>query len=139
MPGDLRNLEAVAVERRDADPRSVLGLEDATKTFGGTTAIRNVSLTLRAGEVLALLGENGAGKSTCVKLLTGLYQPDSGTVVLDGKAVALRSPLEAFRNGIAVVHQHPGLFGDLSISENIFLGHMPSGRFGRVVHRAMRR
>src|SRR5258708_886438 len=98
MPGDLRNMEAVAAERPDADPRSVLGLDEATKTFGGTTAIRNVSLTLRAGEVLALLGENGAGKSTCVKLLTGLYRPDAGTVVLDGRPVALWSPLDAFRH-----------------------------------------
>ncbi len=117
----------------------VLGLENATKAFGGTVAIKNVSLDLRAGEVLALLGENGAGKSTCVKLLSGLYRPDSGQVVLDGARVQLRSPLDAFRRGIAVVHQHPGLFADLSITENLFLGHMPTDRFGRLNRREMRR
>ena len=138
MSGEILNLaESAAVERPVIDSRAVLGLADATKSFGGTTAIRNVSLTLRAGEVLALLGENGAGKSTCVKLLTGLYLPDAGSVVLDGEPVVLRSPLDAFRRGIAVVHQHPGLFGDLSITENIFLGHMPRDRFRRVDHRAM--
>ncbi len=110
----------------------VLGLRAATKTFGGTVALKDVSLDLRAGEVLALLGENGAGKSTCVKLMTGLYRPDEGEVVLDGHAVELRSPLDAFRRGIAVVHQHPGLFGDLSVAENIFIGHMPTDRLGRI-------
>ena len=112
MSGEILNLaESAAVERPVIDSRAVLGLADATKSFGGTTAIRNVSLTLRAGEVLALLGENGAGKSTCVKLLTGLYHPDAGSVVLDGEPVVLRSPLDAFRRGIAVVHQHPKLSG----------------------------
>ena len=140
MSSDISTLVATAaVERPGVDPRSVLGLDDATKSFGGTIAIRNVSLNLHAGEVLALLGENGAGKSTCVKLLTGLYQPDSGAVILDRQPVVLRSPLDAFRRGIAVVHQHPGLFGDLSVTENIFLGHMPRDRFGRVDHREMRR
>ena len=126
-------------EDPEARPGPVLGLENATKAFGGTVAIKGVSLDLRAGEVLALLGENGAGKSTCVKLLTGLYRPDSGQVMLDGAPVQLRSPLEAFRRGIAVVHQHPGLFADLSITENLFLGHMPTDRFGRLDRREIRR
>ncbi|MBV9273569.1 MAG: ATP-binding cassette domain-containing protein [Verrucomicrobia bacterium] len=116
--------------RRAAE--SVLGLRGATKIFGGTVALKNVSLDLRAGEVLALLGENGAGKSTCVKLLTGLYKPDEGEVVLDGFPVELTSPLDAFRRGISVVHQHPGLFGDLTVSENIFIGHMPVQKSGRL-------
>ena len=116
----------------------VLGLRDATKTFGGTVALQEVSLELRAGEVLALLGENGAGKSTCVKLMTGLYRPDSGQVVLDGRPVELRSPLEAFRLGISVVHQHPGLFSDLTVAENIFIGHMPITHLKRIDRARMR-
>ena len=76
--------------------KCVLGLEHVTKVFGGTVALKDVSLDLRAGEVLALLGENGAGKSTCVKLLTGLYRPDEGQIVLDGAPVALASPLTDF-------------------------------------------
>jgi ribose transport system ATP-binding protein/rhamnose transport system ATP-binding protein len=117
----------------------VLGLRKATKVFGGTVALKNVSLDLRAGEVLALLGENGAGKSTCVKLLTGLYKPDEGEIVLDGAAVGLASPLDAFRRGISVVHQHPGLFGDLTVAENVFIGHMPIDKARRLDHRTMHR
>jgi rhamnose transport system ATP-binding protein len=116
----------------------VLALRSATKTFGGTVALREVSLELRACEVLALLGENGAGKSTCVKLMTGLYRPDSGQVVLDGRPVEFRSPLEAMRLGVTVVHQHPGLFSDLTVAENIFIGHMPTGHLQRIDRAGMR-
>src|ERR1700681_4446785 len=116
----------------------VLALRDVTKTFGGTVALRDVSLELRAGEVLALLGENGAGKSTCVKLMTGLYRPDSGQVVLDGRPVEFRSPLDALRRGVAVVHQHPGLFSDLTVAENIFIGHMPTAHLNRIDRSGMR-
>jgi rhamnose transport system ATP-binding protein len=116
----------------------VLALRDVTKTFGGTVALRDVSLELRAGEVLALLGENGAGKSTCVKLMTGLYRPDSGQVVLDGRPVEFRSPLDALRQGVAVVHQHPGLFSDLTVAENIFIGHMPTAHLRRIDRARMR-
>ena len=108
-----------------------MGLRNAGKRFGGTVAIDDVSFDLLPGEVLALLGENGAGKSTCVKLLAGLYQPDMGSVGLDGEDVTLSSPLDARRRGIAVMHQHPGLFPDLSVVENIFMGHMPIGAIGR--------
>ena len=116
-----------------------IGLREATKRFGGTTAIRQVSLGLRAGEVLALLGENGAGKSTCVKLLAGVYPPSRGSVVLDGAPVAFGSPLDAQRAGVAVMHQHPGLFPDLSVVENVFMGHMPRRGWGGLDHIAMAR
>jgi len=119
--------------------QSVLGLRNATKVFGGTVALKDVSLDLRSGEVLALLGENGAGKSTCVKLLSGLYRPDQGEIVLDDVPTELTSPLDAFRRGISVVHQHPGLFGDLSVAENVFVGHMPRDKFRRLDHAAMQR
>ena len=111
-----------------AGPRVVAALREATKVFGGTTALRAASFDLRAGEVLALLGENGAGKSTCVKLLAGVHRPDAGSVVIDGADVELRSPLDAQSRGIAVMHQHPGLFPDLSVAENIFMGHAPLDR-----------
>jgi rhamnose transport system ATP-binding protein len=111
--------------RENASLSAVAGLDGASKVFGGTVALRNVSLTLRTGEVLALLGENGAGKSTCVKLLAGLYRPSFGTVLLNGKPVEFDSPAEAQRAGVAVMHQHPGLFPELTVAENIFMGHMP--------------
>ena len=108
-----------------------------SKRFGGTTAIKDVSFELRGGEVLALLGENGAGKSTCVKLLTGLYKPIPAPYPRRAACRPALVPLDAFRHGIAVVHQHPGLFRDLSVTENIFIGHMPRGPLG-VDHEAMR-
>jgi rhamnose transport system ATP-binding protein len=121
------------------DSRPSAGLRLASKRFGGTVAIDGVSFDLAAGQVLALLGENGAGKSTCVKLLAGLYQPDTGSVQLGGHDVHLHSPLEARRNGIAVMHQHPGLFADLSVLENIFMGHMPLGALGTIARARMER
>ncbi len=122
-----------------AQGKAPAGLASATKRFGGVIAIRDVTFDLVAGEVLALLGENGAGKSTCVKLLAGVYQPDAGAVLIDGRPAESWSPLEASRRGIAVMHQHPGLFGDLSVYENIFLGHMPRNRLGGVDDDRMRR
>jgi ABC-type sugar transport system ATPase subunit/ribose/xylose/arabinose/galactoside ABC-type transport system permease subunit len=104
------------------DANVVASLAGVTKIFGGTVAVSDVTIELRAGEVLALLGENGAGKSTCVKLLAGVYRPDAGAVVIGGQPCRLSSPLEAQRAGVAVMHQHPGLFPDLSIAENLFIG-----------------
>lgn len=112
----------------------VAQLVGVTKVFGGTVAIADVSLELRAGEVLALLGENGAGKSTCVKLLAGVHRPDAGEVLIGGEPVHFGSPLQAQRAGIAVMHQHPGLFPDLSIGENLFIGQTGAGSSWRVDH-----
>jgi rhamnose transport system ATP-binding protein len=108
-----------------SDESYAASLVGVTKTFGGIAAVRDVSFGLRAGEVLALLGENGAGKSTCVKLLAGVIQPDpGGQVLVEGQPVRFASPLDARHSGIAVMHQHPGLFPDLTVAENIFLGRM---------------
>ncbi|HEX3283077.1 MAG TPA: ATP-binding cassette domain-containing protein [Mycobacterium sp.] len=110
-----------------------------SKAFGPTQALSDVSFVLRAGEVLALVGENGAGKSTCVKILGGVYQPDSGQIRVAGQDVTMHSALDAQRLGIAVVNQHPGLFGDLSIAENIFAGKPLRGPTGLLDHGRMRR
>ena len=114
------------------------GLRNASKRFGGTIALENASFDLLPGKVLALLGENGAGKSTCVKLLAGVYRPDSGAVLVDNAPVEHWTPVEAQRRGVAVMHQHPGLFGDLTVFENIFIGHTPSDRFGSLDYERMR-
>ncbi len=101
-----------------------------SKVFGGTVAVSDVSLDVRRAEVLALLGENGAGKSTCVKMMCGVHRPSSGEILVAGQIQSWHSPLDAQRTGIAVVHQHPGLFPDLSIMENIFFGRFPKTSAG---------
>ncbi len=116
-----------------------VALAGVSKRFGATQALDNVSLELMAGEVHALVGENGAGKSTLVKILAGIHQPDSGTLLLDGVPIELRGPADARSRGLAVVHQEPRLFPDLTVAENVFVGHAPSGRLGLLDWAAMRR
>ena len=92
----------------------------------------DVSLDLRPGEIHALVGENGAGKSTLVKILAGVHQPDAGTILVDGAPIQIADPAPARALGIAVVHQEPRLFPDLSVAENVFIGHPPKGRLGAI-------
>jgi rhamnose transport system ATP-binding protein len=114
-------------------------LRGISKRFAATQALDDVSLDLLPGEVHALVGENGAGKSTLVKILAGVHQPDSGTIRLDGEATQIHGPAHSRSLGIAVVHQEPRLFPDLTVAENVFIGHAPAGRLGTIDWRAMRR
>jgi ABC-type sugar transport system ATPase subunit len=100
----------------------LLQMEGISKSFPGVQALREVSLELHAGEVLALLGENGAGKSTLIKVLAGAHEPDSGTVRIAGQVQSIRSPADARRAGVAVMHQELNLVPTLTATENIFLG-----------------
>ena len=120
-----------------ASPR--LTLSGISKSFPGVRALHNVSLSLYPGQVTALIGENGAGKSTLVKIMTGIYQPDSGEIGIDGQATTLPSAHAAFGHGITAIHQETVLFDDLSVAENIFLGHAPRTRFGTIDWRTMRK
>jgi general nucleoside transport system ATP-binding protein len=104
-----------------------VSMEGITKRFPGVLANDNVSFEIRAGEVHALLGENGAGKSTLSNVLTGLYRPDAGQILIDGSPVELTSPRVAIARGIGMVHQHFRLVPTFSVTENIVLG--SSGRF----------
>ncbi|OEO30911.1 D-xylose ABC transporter ATP-binding protein [Devosia insulae DS-56] len=115
-----------------------LTLAGVTKSFPGVRALHEVSLELYPGQVTALIGENGAGKSTLVKVLTGIYQPDAGEIVLDGKPVSLGSAHKAFELGITAIHQETVLFDDLSVAENIYLGHAPKTRLGTIDWTLMR-
>lgn len=99
-----------------------LQMNNITKRFPGVVALSNVGFTLRRGEVHALLGENGAGKSTLMKILSGVYQPDEGEIIFEGKSVKFASPLEAQLLGITIIHQEFNLFPDLTVEENIFIG-----------------
>jgi ribose transport system ATP-binding protein len=117
----------------------LLELRDVSKTFPGVRALDGVSFELRAGEVHALMGENGAGKSTMVKILSGVYRPDYGTILHQGQPIQVRDPSHAQSLGISPVHQELHLEPYLSVAENIFLGRQPIGRFGLIDNRRMNR
>jgi len=101
----------------------ILELTHITKTFPGVKALDDVHFDLKHGEIHALIGENGAGKSTLIKVITGVYQPDSGQILLDGAPVEIHSTADSQRLGIAAIYQHVTCYPDLSVTENIFIGH----------------
>ena len=103
----------------------VLEMIDVSKTFPGVQALKNVSFRLRPGSVHALMGENGAGKSTLMKCLVGLYQMNSGHILINGKEVHINTPLEASRHGISMIHQELSPVKERSVAENLFLGRVP--------------
>ena len=107
----------------------MISLDHISKRFGSAVALDDVSLTIKPGQRLALVGENGAGKSSLMNVLYGLYQPDSGQITIDGKPVRLKTPLDARAHGIAMVQQHFTLVPTLTVTENVVLGHEPR-RFG---------
>ena len=125
-------MQALPAQADPSDMPPVLALDGVTKTFPGVRALSEVSLNLYPGEVTALVGENGAGKSTVVKILTGIYQPDGGTIRVDGVAARFPTAQDAAAAGITAIHQETVLFDELSVAENIFLGHAPRGRFGLI-------
>lgn len=116
----------------------LLELTGIVKTFPGVRALDEAGLRVYPGRVMALLGENGAGKSTLMKVLTGIYQADSGTLTYRGQPIAFRGPRESQDQGISIIHQELNLLPELSIAANIFLGREPRTRFGNIDHRALR-
>jgi ribose transport system ATP-binding protein len=118
------------------DSGPILELRNIAKRFGATRALSNVNLDLRAGEVHALMGENGAGKSTLMKILSGAYQPDDGSILIDGQAVSVSSPRDAAALGISVIHQELNTVPAMTVAENLALGREPS-RGGVLNRRAM--
>jgi galactofuranose transport system ATP-binding protein len=117
-------------------PDTVLSATGINKSFAGIPALANVDIAFVAGEVHALLGENGAGKSTLIKILTGAYKPDAGTIFLDGQQVTPRDTLHAQTLGIGTVYQEVNLLPNLTVSENLFVGRQPT-RFGLVDKKRM--
>ena len=101
----------------------VLELKGVTKIFPGVKALNQVHFSLKKGEVHALMGENGAGKSTFIKVITGVHRADEGEIILDGKKTEFKGPRDAQAAGIAAVYQHPTSYPDLTVTENIFMGH----------------
>ena len=99
-----------------------ISLRGITKTFGDVTANSNVNLDVYKGEILSLLGENGSGKTTLMNMLAGIYYPDAGQIIINGKEAVIRSPRDAFDLGIGMVHQHFKLIDVFNATENIILG-----------------
>ena len=120
------------------EQRPLLELQDVAKAFGPVVALKSGSIALAPGSIHALVGENGAGKSTLVKIIAGVYQRDGGNITLDGESVDFATTAAAKDAGIAVIYQEPTLFPDLSVTENIFMGRQPRGRFRRIDRAAMR-
>lgn len=109
---------------------SILEFKHISKYFPGVKALDDICFKAYGGEVLAFLGENGAGKSTLLKVLNGDYQPDEGEYLLNGEQKHFRSPHEAIEEGISIIYQERQILLELSVAENIYLGRMPSNRFG---------
>lgn len=110
----------------------VLKMNDIQKIFPGVHALKDISFDLRRGEVHALLGENGAGKSTLIKVLSGIYKSDGGTIEIEGTQVDIKDPLDAINQGIAVIHQELILADNITIAENVFMGRERCNKLGFV-------
>jgi inositol transport system ATP-binding protein len=117
----------------------LLEVANVRKAFPGVLALDDVSFRLKRGHVHALMGENGAGKSTLMKIISGIYTPDSGSFKLKGQEIKLASPLDALRYGIAMIHQELNLMGYMTVAENIWIRREPLNALGFVRHDEMRR
>lgn len=110
------------------DNNIAVKMVDVTKTFGNITANHDVNLDIRNGEILSLLGENGSGKTTLMNMLSGIYYPDSGEILINGEVASIKSPKDAFDYGIGMIHQHFKLIDVFTAAENVVLG-LPGKRF----------
>jgi inositol transport system ATP-binding protein len=117
----------------------LLEVANVRKAFPGVLALDDVSFRLKRGQVHALMGENGAGKSTLMKIVAGIYTPDSGSFRLKGQEISLKSPLDALQYGIAMIHQELNLMNYMTVAENIWIRREPLNAFGFVRHEEMRR
>ena len=115
----------------------LLEINNLEKTFPGVRALKGVKLTVNKGEVHALMGENGAGKSTLIKVLTGIYQKDGGTILFDGEEINARTPIEANEKGISTIYQELNLVLFQTVYENLFLGREPRTKFGNIDRKKM--
>ena len=115
----------------------VLQLKNITKEFPGVRALNKMQFDLRRGSIHALIGENGAGKSTLMKVLSGIYTPEAGTIILDGQEVKMHSPQDAEAKGVSIVHQELAVFGTTTVSENVFTTNPPKNKLGMIDYKKM--
>lgn len=118
-------------------PEYIIEVKNCTKSFPGVMALKDVSLQVRRGEVHAIVGENGAGKSTIMKILAGMFSQDSGEILLDGEPFAPKSPADAIKKGISMIPQELDLFPDLTVAQNIFIKNELAGAAGILQEKAM--
>jgi len=129
----MKNLAEKMIEPRPAgEATPILEMRGISQIFPGVKALDGVSIALFPGEVTALIGENGAGKSTLVKILTGIYRPNEGEILIDGVPTVFASAQSAIDAGVTAIHQETVLFDELTVGENIFLGHAPRTRLGTI-------
>ncbi|MEG0564571.1 ATP-binding cassette domain-containing protein, partial [Anaerorhabdus sp.] len=111
---------------------TLVEMKGVIKKFPGVTALKDISFDIKAGEVHVLLGENGAGKSTLMKILSGVYQPTEGTIIVNGKEFSKLTPKDSTENGISVIYQELSVINELSIQENLFVGKLPMKKIGPI-------
>ena len=117
--------------------KDLVRMEGIEKRFAGVHALKNARFDLQSGEVHALMGENGAGKSTLMKILSGVYARDGGTIHVDGNPVQFDGPRAAQDAGVGIIHQELSLMNDLTAAQTIFIGREPRRRFGRLDEAAL--
>ena len=109
---------------------SYLQVKNVVKSFGNNKVLENISIDFEKGEIHSIIGENGAGKSTLMKIIGGIYQADSGEVLLDGRNITMRNPVEAYAHGIGIVHQELSIAGNMTVAQNVFVNNEPVNRLG---------
>lgn len=131
------SMTAVKMCQEPIKKENILSLQGIRKEFPGVVALDNAQLHIARGMVHALMGENGAGKSTLMKIIAGIYKPDAGNIQLRGEPVTFASPLDALKQGIAMIHQELNLMNSMSVAENIWIGREPLNRLHLIDHTEM--
>ena len=117
----------------------ILSINGMSKSFGRNKVLKHISMNVKPGTIMGLMGENGAGKSTLMNILTGIHKADSGTICVDGREISFKNALEAEKCGIAFIHQELNIWPNLSILENLFLMQNVTNSFGMLDFKKMRR
>lgn len=133
------NFKGIKERARKMSQAVKLEVKGITKTFPGVKALDNVSFSVKKGTVHVLCGENGAGKSTLMKIINGIYKPDSGEIVIDGKPVNVKNPIDARKHGISMIFQELNYIPEMTIEESFFVGSWPVDSIKKVDWKSIKR